>query len=81
LTTLLSQAVRAADTLRPLVDIFAELDDTGRARVIEVLDTADPALAEAVLQLREDPQLAELVDQVPADIMAAVDRAAATVGS
>jgi len=81
LTTLLSQAVRAADTLRPLVDIFAELDDTGRARVIEVLDTADPALAEAVLQLREDPQLAELVDQVPADIMAAVDRAAAALGS
>ncbi len=80
LTAMLGQAVRAADTLRPLVDIFLELDDAGIHRIVEVVDAADGELTRTVVQLREDPQFADLVDRVPVDIMAAVDRAAARVG-
>lgn len=80
LTTMLRQAMRAADTLRPLVDIFLELDDAGVRRIVEIVDAADGELTRTVVRLRDDVQFADLVDQVPVDIMAAVDRAAARVG-
>lgn len=59
-----------------LLPVVSTMSADGRRRFIEVLDAGDPALGEVVVQLLEDPELADLVGQVPADIMAAVDRAA-----
>ena len=81
LALMLEQAVRGADALRPLVDVLADLDDVGRGRIVDVLDAAGPTLTAAAVRLREDPQFVDLVDQVPDDVMAAVDRAAARVGT
>ncbi len=59
-----------------LLPVVSTMGADGRRRFVEVLDDVDAALATVVVQLRDDPRLADLVDQVPADIMAAVDRAA-----
>ena len=77
LAAMLAQAVGATDALAPMVDIIADLDDRGRAKVIEVIDGADRTLGELLVgALTEPVHVRLLLDNVPADVLAAVERAA-----
>lgn len=81
LTAMLGQAVVAADTLIPLMDIVEEMDELGRSRVIEVVDSADRSLGELLVTALTDPEhIRLLLDHVPADVLAAVERAADRLG-
>jgi hypothetical protein len=74
---MLAQAVRAADALVPMLDIVSDMDAVGRARVVEVVDGADRALAELLVEALTDPEHVRLLlDHVPPDLLAAVERAA-----
>ncbi len=81
LARMLTQAVAAADTLVPLLDIVSDMDDVGRAKVIEVVDAADRSSGELLVAALTDPEHVRLLlDHVPADVLAAVERSADRVG-
>ncbi|MGO4256017.1 hypothetical protein [Marmoricola sp. RAF53] len=81
LAAVLGQAVAAADTLVPLLDIVTDMDAAGRAKVVEVVDAADRDLGELLVAALTDPEHVRLLlDHVPADVLAAVERAADRTG-
>jgi hypothetical protein len=77
LERMLGQAVEAAESLVPMLDIVGDMDEVGRARVIEVIDGADRTLGELLVTALTDPdQVRLLLDHVPSDVLDAVERAA-----
>ncbi len=77
LSRILGQAVEQVDSLVPMLDIVDEMDDAGRAKVIEVIDGADRSLGELLVRaLTEPDHVRLLLDHVPADVLDAVERAA-----
>lgn len=81
LDRMLAQAVENVDTLVPLLDIVEDMDEPGRVRIIEVVDSADRSLGELLVQALTDPAHVKLLlDHVPSDVLAAVERAADRLG-
>lgn len=81
LREMLRQAVSEIDALVPVLDLVDDLDDAGRARVVEAIDGADRDLGKVLVEELSDPDRVRLLlDHAPADILAAVERAADRVG-
>jgi len=81
LAKMLGQAVASADTLIPLLDIVDDMDDLGRRKVVEVVDGADRSLGELLVTALTEPEHVRLLlEHVPADVLAAVERAADRLG-
>lgn len=74
---LLAQAVEEVDSLVPMLDIVDDMNELERAKVIEVVDNADRSLGVLLVRTLSDPEHVRLLlDHVPADVLAAVERAA-----
>jgi len=78
---LVGEAASAPDTIATLLRVVAQMEPAARGPVVEAIETADRALAEALLAGLGDPeQLADLVALVTDDVMAALERTAARLG-
>jgi hypothetical protein len=81
LAGMVGQAVEQADTLLPLLDIVGRMDEHGRAQIVAVVDSADRDLGDLLVRALTDPEhIRALLDEVPAEILAAVERAADRLG-
>lgn len=81
LTGLVSEATAAPETMDTLLRIVIEMDPAGRRPVVEAIDNADEALAQAVLVgLGDVERLADVVPLVPEDLMEAIERSADRLG-
>jgi hypothetical protein len=81
LVAMISEAAASADVLVGMVDILDLLDETTTARIVEVIDSADRVLGEALLSALTDPaHVRLLLERLPADILTAVERAADRLG-
>ncbi len=81
LSGLVSEATAAPQTMDTLLRIVTRMDPTGRRPVVAAIDNADEALAQAVLVGLGDAEgLADLVSQVPDDLMEAIERSAHRLG-
>lgn len=81
LSAMLAQAVAAVDALVPMLDIVSEMDAAGRGKVIEVVEGADRELGELLVGTLTDPEHVRLLlDHVPDDVLAAVERTADRLG-
>jgi len=81
LVGLVAEAAAAPHTIDTLLRVVAEMDLEARQPVVDAVDTADRALAEALLAGLGDPeQMADLVPLVTDDVMSALERSAARLG-
>lgn len=78
---MISEAASSADVLVGLVGLLDLLDETTTERIVEVIDTADRTLGQALVDALTDPEHVRLLlERLPAPILAAVERAADRVG-
>lgn len=81
LAGLVGEAAAAPHTIDTLLRVVAAMEPSARGPVVAAVDTADRALAEALLGGLGDPeQLADLVALVTDDVMAALERTADRLG-
>lgn len=81
LTALVSEAVEALEVLEPFIDVLSRMDAASLDRIAGLIDSDLATLGEIlVAAVIERPDVRRVLDQLPPDVLAAIDRAADRLG-